>query len=186
MFIDLPLDSPNTAAVVMVAQAGQVKKPAAAMRIVGVCEPMANLPDDPYFGRVILDFDAVAVNYLAKYEKVNLATRTAKITLLQPPAHGKLIGGGTYVPDRGFFGGQDQVSALVELGGYQVKVIYFIKVQPEGTGGTPNDNDEVIKEFCGPKGRVWQISTTSSALDNAALQALIDGNSSLSDASPTT
>ena len=155
MFVDLPPDSPNAAPIMMVAQAKQAQKPSAAMRTVGVCTPMANLPDDPAFGSQTIAFEAVAVNYLAKYEKVNLATQTAKVTVLQLPAHGQLTGGDTYKPARGFFGGQDQVSALVELGGYQVKVIYFIKVQPEGTGGIPDDED-LIKELCGPKGGMWR------------------------------
>ncbi|WP_223910105.1 hypothetical protein [Rhodoferax lithotrophicus] len=141
---------------------------------------MANLPDDPAFGSQTIDFEAVAVNYLFDYEKVNLTKQSAKVTLLQLPSHGQLTGGDTYKPARGFFDGQDQVSALVELGGYQVKVIYFIKVQPEGTGGIPNDNDELIKKFCGPKGRVWKISTTT-----PALQSLIGDNSGfVADASP--
>jgi hypothetical protein len=43
MFVDLPPDSPNQAPVVMVAEARQGQKPAATMRTVGVCMPMANL-----------------------------------------------------------------------------------------------------------------------------------------------
>lgn len=134
------------------------------MRAVGVCEPMANLPDDPHFGRVTIDFQGVVVNYLAKYEKINLAQLAAKVRLLQPPAHGQLseIGNGaaSFRPTPGFHG-QDKIVALVELGGYQVKVVYFIKVQPEGTGGIATDDDEVIKQFCGPKGRTWKISTAT-------------------------
>src|ERR1035437_7197130 len=96
MDLELPPDNLAQAPVVMVADAGQAKKPIATMRTVGICEPMENLPNDPVFNRETIDFQGAAVNYLFKYEKINLAKHGAKITLFQPPAHGQLseIGNG--------------------------------------------------------------------------------------------
>lgn len=166
MFVDLPPDSPTQAPIVVVADARQIQKPTSAIRTVGVCEPMANLPDDPYFGRAPLDFVAVAVNYLFDYEKLNFSNREAKVAILQSPTHGELTalvkGSAAYKPNLNFYG-QDKIVALVELGGYQVKVVYFIKIQPKGSGGVATDNEEVIKQLCGPKGRIWKISVTPTA-----------------------
>lgn len=179
MFIDLPPNSPTQVPMVIVADASQTQKPATSIRTLGICVPMPNRPDDQsYLGREAIAFSASAANYLYDYEGKKVDYRDATVTLLQPPAHGELTevvkGSASYKPTRGF-AGQDKIVALVELGGYQVKVVYFIKVQPEGTGLIPDD-EEVIKKYCGSKGAMWKISTTftTPAQGNAALQNLVN------------
>lgn len=172
MFLDIPPDSPAQSPVVMVAEAKQVQKPVGLQRTLGICRPMENIQDDPVFGKVTIDFSGAAVNYLFYYEeKKNLSDVEAKVTLLQLPAHGRLIDGDTYVPDPGFHG-QDNISALVELGGYQIKVVYFIKVVNEDQ--RVGDNEASIRKYCGSKGNMWKISLPTTPVDPSTLQYLLD------------
>ncbi|MCX7147911.1 MAG: Ig-like domain-containing protein [Rhodocyclales bacterium] len=162
-------NSPTQSPMVMVAEAAQAKKPSGAIRTLGVCKPMENSPDDPVLGKITVDFSGWAANYLFDYEKLNVSERGAKVTLLQPPTHGQLIGGDTYVPNRGFHG-QDKIVAIVELGDYQVRVVYFIKVVNEDQ--RVGDDEASIKKYCSKTD--WKISLSQTTLDIASLQPLID------------
>lgn len=157
--------------VVMIAEAAQVQMPIGTQGTLGICRPMENVPNDPVLGKETIDFSAAAVNYLFYYEKQNISESGAKVTLLQSPVHGQMVGGTkgvySYKPNPDFHG-QEKISALVELGGYQVKVVYFIMVVNEDQ--RVGDDEVSIKKYCGPKGDMWKISLPATTLNLAALQ----------------
>ncbi len=84
----------------------------------------------------------------------------------------KTTGGGefTYRPDRGYYG-QDKVVALVELGAYRVKVVYFIQVVNDENVG---DDQASILKHCGSKGSQWKISFPTTTVDPTSLQFFVD------------
>ncbi|MGP1665088.1 MAG: Ig-like domain-containing protein, partial [Rhodanobacter sp.] len=138
---------------------------------------MENHPGD-ITGQITLSFPAAAINYFGRYEKLHMREleASAKVTLLQPPKHGQLISGDTYRPDVGYHG-KDKVVALVEIGGYRVKVAYFIQVFMDKNVG---DNEETIRKYCGPKGDMWKISLQNSPTDTSAIQSLLSFTGSTS------
>lgn len=175
MFLDLPPDRPTQSPVVMVAEAHQARNPVGVQRTLGICKPIENIQDDEYLGKVVMTFPGDARNYLFNYEKQDVDWRDAKVMLLQPPINGKLEDQGngfyTYRPNLGFHG-QDKISALVELGGYQIKVVYFIKVVNEDQ--RVGDDEASIRKYCGSKGNMWKISLPTTPVDPSTLQYLLD------------
>jgi hypothetical protein len=155
-------------------EAAQAQKAVGAQRILGICKPMENHPNDPVVGRISFAVAADAVSYFDYFEKQSPFNGGAiNVTILRPPEHGRLIGGDTYIADPDFHG-QDKIEALVELGGRQVKVVYFINVVD--TGQRVGDDEASIKKYCGPKGDMWKISLPSTnnwgqtAIDRLASQ----------------
>jgi hypothetical protein len=88
-------------------------------------------------------------------EKLRAGYSDAKITVLQPPSHGVLIGEGrdtNYHPNPdGKAGDQDQVTFLVEVSGYKIKVVYFIHLGADG--------GDQVSPYC-PDVRYKELSTS--------------------------
>jgi hypothetical protein len=172
--LDVP-NLPQQYAPVMVAQTHQVKNKAVApMRTMGICQPVSNYPGAEISGSNVLDSVAAAVNYFWRFEKRNMkeGEADAKVTFVQLPKHGKLVDEGngayTYRPESGYFG-KDSATSVVEIGGYRVKLVYFLQAVNSVASG--NRAEEL---FCGAKGYQWKISTNpDTPLDTAALQSLL-------------
>ncbi|WP_374352805.1 Ig-like domain-containing protein, partial [Chitinimonas sp.] len=92
----------------------------------------------------------------------NIDYHNAKIATLQAPKHGKLgdqpyVGFDfSYYPDKGYQG-TDKVVFLVDIEGYQVKVVYYIKVVL-GKDYAKFSND--FGKYC-PSPSAWQISSAA-------------------------
>jgi hypothetical protein len=183
MFIpDMPNVPPQDVPV-MIAQANQAQSSTAlTVRTVGICFGIFNGVGTSPSGANVVDPKVAAQSYLLNYEKNNVAnTVQATVTILQQPAHGILrlitqadIGtilpdsGGTvdpanpgyiYLPEKGYIG-KDKAIILVEIGGVQVKVIYYfhdINEQTSPCGGS----DGIYS--------TWKISSTLDANGNSTL-----------------
>jgi hypothetical protein len=177
MFIDFPPDLPP---VIMLTQARQNQTDASVPRAIGSCLITENNPGQLVVQLEGISFspEAAAVNYMVYYanengtkyrseeqrEALRQSAKNAKITIIQNPKHGRLIGTNTYIPDQGYYG-QDKIVALVELtSGEQVTVVYFLHMVHHGI----QDSQESIREFCGSKGDMWKISLTPITLDSNA------------------
>lgn len=149
--------SPNA----KLADAQSSLSPYGVQRAIGWCTPMENHPDDPVVGNITIDLIGAAANYLFYFDgKKTVSDTGAIVTVLLPPAHGRLIGKDAYVPEPSFHG-QDKIEALVELGGYKVRVVYVIPVV--GKDQRVGDDEASIKKHCGPNGSMWKISGPASA-----------------------
>ncbi|HYS86491.1 MAG TPA: hypothetical protein VEN78_16035 [Bradyrhizobium sp.] len=135
-----PQDVPVVIAQASQAQAGNVQT----MRTIGVCEPV---PNEDYSLENVFSPKGSAAYYLRMYERQSVAdTDPATVTILQQPKHGILrlvteadrgtLFGDTadplgpasglyaYLPKKGYVG-KDSATALVEIAGVKVKVVYF-------------------------------------------------------------
>jgi VCBS repeat-containing protein len=112
-----------------------------------------------------------------------------KVSVLTPPSHGKFVNVATdlsyqYLPNRGYTG-QDRVDLLVEgkddLGqAVSMTLRYYVNILPQKEFDEAIANSKnfakATSKYCGSSKDAWRISTTFTipALDNAALQALLD------------
>src|SRR6266700_8137640 len=160
-----PQDVPVMIAQANQAQAGDVKT----MRTIGVCEPV---PNEDYSLENVFSPKGSAAYYLRMYERQSVAdTDPATVTILQQPKHGILrlvteanrnrFGEGrfdpasglyAYLPKKGYVG-KDSATALVEIAGVKVKVVYFFQAWAGGLGNTG------LEELCGKRGYHWKISS---------------------------
>jgi len=131
-----------------------------AERAASVCRIVQNFPGfSEVLRRGIVDLPGAAADYFNYFEKQTKFGKHLRTTLLQTPKNGYLEGDAStgeylYRPNAGFQG-QDKVVALVELGEYRVKVVYFINVVMDRNVG---DDEASISKYCGPKGNFWKIS----------------------------
>jgi hypothetical protein len=185
MFVDLPPDLPP---VIMLAQAQ--KNQTAVPQAIGWCLITENNPGQLVQSEGIpAFFRGAARNYIAyfgdgleyhsekQWEALRQAARNAKVTIIQPPEHGRLVHTETYIPDQGYYG-QDKVVARVDFAsGEQVTVVFFIHMVHHGI----QESEESILEFCGPEGEMWKISALPEGTDlanwyqNLSLQSLLAG-----------
>jgi hypothetical protein len=174
MFIpDMPNVPPQNTPVIIAqanqAQAGDVKT----IRTIGVCSPV---PTSLFSGENTLSPIVSAKAYIKLYEHQTV-TGSATVTILQQPKHGVLRlvteadrgtlfsttsgpidpndPGYAYFPSN-YYEGKDQAVFLVEIGGVQVKVMYFF----QAISGQVIDGDEAL---CASTGHFWKISSTLDA-----------------------
>src|SRR6266705_371723 len=163
-----PQDLPVMIAQASQAQAGDVQT----MRTIGVCEPV---PNEDYSLENVFSPKGSAAYYLRMYERQSVAdTDPATVTILQQPKHGILRllteadrgmlfsdtaapvnpadGAYVYLPNKGYVG-KDSATALVEIAGVKVKVVYFFQAWAGGLGNTG------LEELCGKRGYHWKISS---------------------------
>ncbi len=142
-----PQDMPVVIAQASQAQAGNVQT----MRTIGVCEPV---PNEDYSLENVFSPKGSAAYYLRMYERQSVAdTDPATVTILQQPKHGILRllteadrgmlfsdtaapvnpadGAYVYLPNKGYVG-KDSATALVEIAGVKVKVVYFFQAWAGG------------------------------------------------------
>jgi hypothetical protein len=148
-------------------------------RTLGICQPIENKQESRLSAVNGMSPVGDAMTYLEKLENRKFANyETAfyagKITLLQAPIHGELKLGqnsGAYYSNDYSYEGPDSATVLVEVGGYQVKVIYHFvlmhDVPGSGDEGTATDQ----KDIC-PKGEMWKISTTPNADGNITVSSV--------------
>jgi VCBS repeat-containing protein len=177
LFMDMP-DVPPQYTPVIVAQATQTKQQGTG-RTLGICQPIENKQESRLSAVNGMSPVGDAMTYLEKLENRKFANyETAfyagKITLLQAPIHGELKLGqnsGAYYSNDYSYEGPDSATVLVEVGGYQVKVIYHFvlmhDVPGSGDEGTATDQ----KDIC-PKGEMWKISTTPNADGNITVSSV--------------
>jgi hypothetical protein len=190
MVIDLPPDQPP---VIILAQTRQDSSPSAE-RAIGICRISENHPYSLARSEGIqLSFGAAAVGYMGYYDNGNgskyrseeqrealrQAGANAKVTIIHPPLHGKLINKSevsfAYFPEADYFG-QDKIVALVDLtSGEQITVVFFINMVHHGI----QESQESIREFCGSKGEFWKISLSPDPTN--AISPLDNLNISFSD-----
>jgi hypothetical protein len=181
MFIDLPPDQPPP--VIILAQARQ-NRSTSAERAIGICRISENHPYSLVRSEgVPLSFGAAAVGYMGYYDNGNgskyrseeqrealrQAGNNAKVTIIHPPLHGRLISKSevsfAYFPEADYFG-QDKIVALVDLAsGEQITVVYFINMVHHGI----QESQESILEFCGSKGEFWKISLSPDSINTVSL-----------------
>ena len=168
--IDVP-DLPQQYAPVIVAQTSQGRHATEIPRMTGVCQVVQNRTGTEIGGQNVLSPAASAVNYFWDFEKQDMKEReaAAKVTLVQLPKHGRLVedGKGVYVyrPDPGYYG-KDKAIAQVEIGGYQVKVVYFLQAVEADFG------QDWIDMYCGPKGYQWKISLPTTPVEPSDLRSM--------------
>src|SRR6266705_1328324 len=176
-----PQDMPVVIAQASQAQAGNVQT----MRTIGVCEPV---PNEDYSLENVFSPKGSAAYYLRMYERQSVAdTDPATVTILQQPKHGILRllteadrgmlfsdtaapvnpadGAYVYLPNKGYVG-KDSATALVEIAGVKVKVVYFFQAWAGGLGNTG------LEELCGKRGYHWKISSTLDSNGNSMLTAV--------------
>ena len=124
-----------------------------------------------------------AGSYLGNFEGKNVQ-HIGTITILQQPKHGILrlvteadgnrFGEGRFDPTSGLYAylpkkgyvGKDSATALVEIAGVKVKVVYFFQAWAGGLGNTG------LEELCGKRGYRWKISSTLDSNGNSMLTAV--------------
>jgi hypothetical protein len=166
---DMPNVPPQNVPV-MIAQANQVRpNDVKTIRTIGVCEPTPNNPAN-YSLENVIEPKGEAAYYLRTYENQNIAdSAPGNVTILQQPKHGVLrleteanhFGTGkfdssstgyAYLPETGYLG-KDSATMLVEIGGFQVKVVYFFQAINGPLGNTGLDR------YCAKTGYNWKISS---------------------------
>ncbi len=171
-----PQDVPVMIAQASQAQAGDVKT----MRTIGVCHPA---PNEDYSLENVVSPIVEAGSYLGNFEGKNVQ-HIGTITILQQPKHGILrlvteadgnrFGEGrfdpasglyAYLPKKGYVG-KDSATALVEIAGVKVKVVYFFQAWAGGLGNTG------LEELCGKRGYHWKISSTLDSNGNSMVTAV--------------
>ena len=170
MFIpDMPTVPPQ-AVPVLIAQANQAQEgDVKTIRTIGVCEPV---PNEDYSLENAISPIGAAGFYLWNFEHKQVP-HIGTVTILQQPKHGilrvlteadgKRFGfegkfapadaGYVYLPEKGYLG-KDSATALVEIAGVKVKVVYFFQAWPGGLGNTG------LERLCGKRGYQWKISST--------------------------
>lgn len=169
--LDLPPAMPSHHTPVLIAQAPQAQNGTEPItRTIGVCFPVENPSPMPGGGLSAMNAVEPVLGvkiYMSSFENKTL-TGPSAVTVLEPPKHGQLRDGGTfviedgqrvdtgeshyaYVPDSGFTG-EDTAKLLVEIDGHLITVVCVFHVDIE-----INDNDDTI---C-PK-TLWKISLTPS------------------------
>lgn len=139
--------------------------PALFERTIGRCHLASSRPDDRLSAVNSLSPVGMVWGYFREKEQLILKEdkyHAAKMTLLESPKHGELelhqptqsAGYFSNVPN---FEGTDQATVLVEIGGYKVKVKYFIKVMLGVGGGSDQGTPYDDKRNC-PNGEMWKIS----------------------------
>ncbi len=141
-----PQDVPVMIAQASQAQAGDVRT----MRTIGVCHPA---PNEDYSLENAVSPIVEAGSYLGNFEGKNVQ-HIGTITILQQPKHGILrlvteadgnrFGEGRFDPTSGLYAylpkkgyvGKDSATALVEIAGVKVKVVYFFQAWAGGLGNT--------------------------------------------------
>jgi hypothetical protein len=179
LIMDMPGVPPQQAPIIM-AQAAQPSTKEL-YGTVGVCYLTSKVnqidPEKDKEGYYVISPQALADNLLSSEPPTDAAAaalnsldyHNAEVTVLQPPKHGSLsqdLSPGkdvSYYPNSGYVG-NDKVIFLVNIEGYKIKVVYFIKVL-SGTGS--NTPETLYHKYC-PSPSWWQIST---ATGNANLLA---------------
>lgn len=105
-----------------------------------------------------------------------LGYETAEVNALQSPQHGALSndlspskGNTSYYPKSGYEG-KDKVVFLVNIGGYKVKVVYFIKVNALYDRDS-HPHVKMYDKYC-PHTNPWKISSTLDANGNSTVTAV--------------
>jgi hypothetical protein len=186
MFVpDLPT-VPDQYLPVIVAEARPVAAATSVSKemVLGVCRPVPNVPGMEISGEHSLSASAAAVNYLWNFDEhfrqmpeeqrraaLGLLESSAKVTVLQQPKYGTLTDTAKpdfpepypnhffYNPKPGYMG-KDQVSFIVEMGGYKIKVIYNLYPVAGATG------QEATDKVCGKRGMFYKISSGSEQLSS--------------------
>jgi len=98
------------------------------------------------------------------FNKINKDFDNAKITVLQPPSHGVLVGEGdlTNYHPHAHYDGKDSAIFFVEVGGYKIKVVYYIYV-----GGVGNNE----MEYC-PNNLLYQELPTTDSTNQVSVKAV--------------
>ena len=171
--MDMP-DVPPQYQPVVIAQASQAKDPAKIDRTIGLCRLIQNtnptgtevIPDNWGGG---VDQAILVQTYFYSVENRKIDREGAIISVLEHPKHGILqatsSGEYEYIPEPGYLG-RDQITFLVEMGGYKVKSVNFIKVD----GGFAEESYQ-NKKYC-PKGYFWKISTFTDSEGNNFITAV--------------
>jgi Bacterial Ig domain len=151
--LDLPPQAPQSFVIAAIEQAKQAQENE---RVIGYCHPVPNMTGN-HDAFDSFPPTAMAMSYFKRYEQKTVNGQ-ATITVLEQPKHGSLSSNSNdyflYAPAEGYFG-KDQVTYLVEIGGYKVKVIQFIKVINKFTLGNTG-----YERNCADTGTIWKISTT--------------------------
>lgn len=173
MFI---LDAPHVPpqyAPVMIAQAGSAQQQGEKNldATIGVCMPIPSPVVMPESAEYQISPESAAATYFDRTEHIELYQylRSATVTVVQQPKHGKLIGdsGSRYYPAAGYTG-NDSITYLVELGGKRIKMVYFLQVVGQGAGnqnyyqGAGSNHDVCPKSQLFP----WKISSITNANEN--------------------
>ena len=129
-------------------------------RSIGVCKLTENPPIP--LGTAVNSFSPLIGAYrYFKYEEHKDLGFSGKVTVIQQPKYGVVEGNEEgnfrYSANSTDFVGNDEAAFLVEIGGYNVEVRYFFKVQFGGYGGTDGYDPYLDKKNC-PQGRAWKIS----------------------------
>lgn len=137
---------------------------------IGVCRPVEN---HQWRKPEALSPAVSTVNYLWEFqgfrqmpgkqgrETLYALEKTAKITILQQPSHGKLTlttdeypnslpNTYFYHPEPGFLG-KDRIVAWVEMGQYKIKLVYSLYPVDHGVG------PETEAKVCGKRGTYYRI-----------------------------
>lgn len=169
---------------VMIAQANQAQVgDVRTTRTIGVCHPA---PNENYSLENVVSPIGQAGFYLGYFEGKKVQY-IGTITILQQPKHGILrlvteadrgtilnSEGGpldpasglyAYLPNTGYVG-KDSATALVEIAGVKVKVVYFFQAWEGGLGNYG------LEKLCGKRGYHWKISSTLDPNRNSMLTAV--------------
>ena len=152
-------------ALCLASQAAQAERAASTNRTIGVCHLIDN-PGNPLSGVNAVGPREVAWDFLRQNERpaptgtIDDAVKAAKVSILQGPKHGELKPEEgvdyRYHPAAGYFG-EDRVTFLVEIAGYKVKILLFLKVGTGSWGGTDGYDPYEDKKNC-PQGGIWKIA----------------------------
>ena len=187
--LDLPPEIPSPAPVLVsvvsekswfskppemiLAQATQSKQEGIG-RALSICKAIENKEESRLSAVNAITPVGAAMTYLERFEhhKFNEAAyvsayNNSRMTLLQAPEHGTLElfdkqKAASYDSTDYSYEGADQATVLVEVGGYQVKVIYHFVLMHDVPGSGAEGDAEDQKDIC-PKGRLWRISTSPNA-----------------------
>lgn len=160
-FLDIPSVPPQHAQIVIAQSTKQ-----AIERTIGVCNPIENKPESKTSALNDVAPIGAAYSYLTKIEHKIIdssAFENAKVTILHTPTHGALtqyegVSSYSYQSANYQYHGSDQATALVEMGSYKIKIVYYFNLMESVPGnseqGTVFDN----RSIC-PNGRTWRITT---------------------------
>ena len=175
LFMDMP-EVPPQYTPVIVAQASPAQQQGTE-RTIGVCHPIENKKESRLSAVNSTSPLAAAYTYLTDVEHRKIedaAYFAAKMTLLQAPMHGKLLldnDSGAYFSADHSYEGPDSATVLVEVGGYQVKVIYHFVLMSDVPGSNEAGDATDNKTIC-PNGYIWKISSTLDADGNSTVTSI--------------
>jgi hypothetical protein len=162
--------------IITLAQVAVKSSSSQVVKAIGICQIIDNTPGWPAGELRVpntIEADQSARGYFYRTARIDLSNAKRTVMLIEGPQYGSLkpvegmVNGYEYIPSSPTFAGKDSVTFLVEIGGYQVKVMYVLHVLTSGVGDRPED----IRAICGPKGEIWKISTS---IDLSLPRSLLD------------